>query len=234
MAVGSFRPGWGPAILVFLVLLLTLNLGFWQLRREAEKVRLIEDWQQVMAGAPQPLRAALQALEQQRPVKAEARGRWQAAPLLVWENRRLGERTGVQILQWFETDEGWLLVDRGWAVSPPAPASETAVLHGQLVLPAKPWRAPVLAEAPAAILSFPVLDVPQLRERLARERGPSARILPELLRLAPDSAGALIPMAQQHAVMPERHRAYAVTWFVLSAALALLFLHWSFRKAKSR
>ena len=103
-----------------------------------------------------------------------------------------------------------------------------ASIVGQLLIPEPAWRKPVLPEGKVSELSFPVLDLPTLAQKVPQGQ----QAAPYLLRLSSDSVGVLTPVGQHHAVMPVRHRGYAFTWFTLSAAIVLLFLKWSFRKAK--
>jgi len=212
--------------MVTAALLLTVNLGFWQIRRAAEKQALLDSWQQAMQGTALSLDEAVSAFDSGHPVKAWVAGRWLAEPLIVWENRRLNEQQGMQILQWLETDAGLLLVDRGWSAVMVSPQTGEVTVSGQLLQPELPWRRPVLS-AQAGVIRTPVLDLPGLAGLLQTKQAP----LSYLLRLQGDSAGALAPVGHQHPVMPERHYGYAVTWFGLSLAIVLLFIKWSWRKS---
>lgn len=222
-----FRPGLWPTLTVLAALLLTVNLGFWQLRRAAEKQALLDGWQQAMQGPALSIGEAAAYLDSGKPIKAQVQGRWLPEPLVVWENRRLDERQGMQFLQWLETDAGLLLIDRGWSAVTVAPASGEASVSGQLLQPESPWRRPVLS-VQDGVIRTPVLDMPALAEL-----APAGKTtLNYLLRLHGDSEAALAPVGHQHPVMPVRHYGYAVTWFGLSLAILLLFIKWSWRKSE--
>lgn len=223
-----FRPGVWPTLMVSAALLLTVNLGFWQLRRSVDKQALIDAWQAAVSGPALSLQQAETQLNQALPVKARVEGAWVNPPAIVWENRRLEEQQGVQMLQWFELPDALLLVDRGWSRTSVPALSGTDVVTGQLYRLEPAWRAPVLTEQ-EGIIATPVLDL----DTLARQKPVDKPVKPYLLRLHADSAGALRPVGHQHAVMPVRHQGYALTWFGLSLAIVLLYLKWAFRKVKS-
>ena len=223
-----FKPGWVPTLIVLPIFVFTVFLGFWQLSRAQEKQALLDTWADVMNGEALSMPAAKGHLASALPAKVMLQGAWVTKPLMVWENRRYQEKQGIHQLQWFQTSEDLVLVDRGWTALKSDEMSGEATIVGQLLIPEEAWRKPVLPSGDNAELSFPVLDLASVAQHLPKGRHAS----PYLVRLTTESAGVLTPVGQQHAVMPVRHRGYAFTWFSLSAAIVLLFLQWSFRKAK--
>ena len=219
-------PLW-PSLLVLALLALTLNLGFWQLRREAEKRELEAANAAAAEAAPVALATALAAAQPNR-FRVQVSGEWQAAPRYLLENQSWQGRRGVHVLQWLRLPDGTaLLVDRGWAVEPQAPLSGVTSITGQLYAPGKPWRAPVL-DASSAEIRLPVLD-------LALLRSTDAQRLPYLLRLDATAAGALQPNWRLTGGMTAaKHRGYAVTWFSLSTVLVLLFFWWLYKTRSSQ
>lgn len=222
-------PLW-PTLLVLVFLLLTMELGFWQLRREAEKQYSLEVQAQALRAAPIDLAAALAS---DNPVahRVQVLGSWLPAPLLLLENQSHDETRGVHVLQWLLLPDGKkLLVDRGWqneALTAPTVASGPAQLHGVLYKPGQPWRSPVL-DLKQPVVRMPVLDFQLLRAG-------DDHSLPYLLRLDGDSAAALQPNWQSNGMTPAKHHGYAVTWFALSAALLLMYGWWLYQlKNKSR
>ncbi|NQD36916.1 SURF1 family protein [Permianibacter sp. IMCC34836] len=222
-------PLW-PTVLVTAVLILTVNLGFWQLRREAEKQHLQDVQDMALSAAPIDLLAAL-ASDNPAAHRVQVLGAWLEAPLLVLENQSHDEKRGAHLLQWLLlNDSRKLLVDRGWqidSVAPPTVASGAAQLHGVLYKPGQPWRSPVL-DLQQPLVRMPVLDFQLLRAG-------DDHTLPYLLRLDGDSAAALQPNWQTNGMTPAKHRGYAVTWFALSAALLLMYGWWLYQpKENSR
>ncbi|MFN4292016.1 MAG: SURF1 family protein [Permianibacter sp.] len=207
-----------PTLLVLAFVLLTLNLGFWQLRREQQKLRLEADAVQAAAQAPVTLATAL---ADDRPVRHRVlvEGHWQL-PLMLLENQSWQGRRGWHALQWLQLPDGrLLLIDRGWTAQVVAELSGPASLTGQLYRPGRPWRAPVLDWQVTPVL-VPVLDMPTLQQN-------DGRRLPWLLRLDGGQLASLQPNWSSSAGMtPAKHRGYAVTWFSLSAVLVLLYGWW--------
>lgn len=215
-------PLW-PTLLVLAALLLTLNLGFWQLRREAEKQHLLALSSQAQARPPVALAEAL-ASATPTAYRVQLTGHWQAAPLLLLDNQSWQGRRGMHALQWLQLPNGQrLLVDRGWTATAPVALSDAVTVSGLLYQPGQPWRAPVV-DLQQAVVALPVLDMTLLRQN-------DPQRLPVLLRLADDSAGVLQPNWQLTGGMtPAKHRGYAVTWFSLSAVLVLMYGWWLFRQ----
>lgn len=215
-------PLW-PTALVLALLVLTLSLGFWQLRREAEKLHLQALSTQAQARPPVALAVALASAT---PTAHRVRldGRWQAAPLLLLDNQSWQGRRGMHALQWLQLANGQrLLVDRGWTAVAPTALSDAVTVSGQLYQPGQPWRAPIVD------LHQPIVPLPVLDLMLLRQNDPQR--LPLLLRLADDSAGVLQPNWQLTGGMtPAKHRGYAVTWFSLSAVLVLMYGWWLYRQ----
>ena len=212
-------PFW-PSLLVLAMLVLTLNLGFWQLRREAEKQHLEAAREQAMAQPPQALDVALKA-PNPLATRVVTNGHWLPAPLFRLASQNAEGRRGVHLLQWLRLpDERWLLVDRGWQPSEQIaePAQGEMTVQGQLYAPGQPWRSPVL-DAQAAVVDLPVLDLALLRQNKPER-------LPYLLRLEVGAAALQPNWSSTVGMTPAKHRGYAVTWFSLSAVLVLLYGWW--------
>ncbi len=116
-----FRPGF--ALLVLAMLVLMVNLGFWQLRRAEEKRVLLALAAAQSEQAPVSLVEALDAEDAHlRPVRTD--GVFQASyDWRVSGNDSAGRR-GVWRLAWLHVGEDWaLLVNRGWQALPAASSS---------------------------------------------------------------------------------------------------------------
>ncbi len=225
MLLRRFRhlPFW-PSLLVLAFLLLTLNLGFWQLHR-AEQKQALEGAQTQAASLP-PI-ALEQALQLTEPAgrRVSATGQWLERPRVVLENQSADGGRGVHELRWLLLDNGQqVLVDRGWRPEPaPVGALRTGALflHGVLHRPSLPWRAPVVA-LDADEIRLPVLSLPVLAQ--------GRNALPFVLRLDADSPDALQPNWRSSSMTPAKHHGYAVTWFSLSAVLVLMYVWWLSRQ----
>ncbi len=225
-------PPW-PSLLVLAFLLLTLNLGFWQLRR-AELKRQIEAAQAAAASQPPISLAAALQLPDPAGRRVVVEGYWLMHPRIVLDNQSANGRRGEHELRWLQLDEGQqLLVDRGWQAgsdsTKPVAANPVATelangrrqLLGYLHRPSQPWRAPVL-ELAAEEIHLPVLDLAVLAQ--------GRNALPWLLRLDATSPDALQPNWHSSGMTVAKHHGYAVTWFSLSAVLVLMYVWWLSRQ----
>lgn len=248
-------PLW-PTLLVLAMLVLTVNLGFWQLRREAEKLELEQMRSLASVRPPVPLSEALQAAEPQS-LSVQVGGQWLSSPAFRLANQSWNGRRGVHLLQWLQLPSGQrLLVDRGWLAAEVATtalplATGTAELRGQLYRPGQPWRAPVL-DWSQPVVELPVLDLALLSRHPPQASAMTAATLPTdvpakidsdqtelsplpyLLRLDAQDDQVLQANWSSAGMTPAKHRGYAVTWFSLSAALLLLYGGWLWQQQRAR
>jgi cytochrome oxidase assembly protein ShyY1 len=227
------------------------SLGAWQLERGAWKERLLAGWATALAEAPRDYAAALdghEALPRREdlaaptgeaalPLPVALRGSWDPASTVLLDNQRLDAAVGVFVLTRFVPRDGGvpLLVNRGWLPLPPdrtppaipSPADGEVALRGLLVAaPAAGLKlaAPAWApgEAPPLLAS---LDLSALRTAT----GPLFEGILQLDPAAPDGfTRRWQPLP--NTLPPEKHRGYAVQWFGLAAAVAVIYLLLAFRR----
>ena len=218
-----------------LVELLLLRLGFWQLARAEEKQQALQTVAAVLREKhAEPLAAALS----QSAGFTWVRGRmvFRDAPLLLLDNQRRGDQVGVSVLQAAEADDGrTFLVDLGWLpvngnrqLPKPAALNGSMVLEGLLLPPPSPGLAigPVYSAQTDGSLLLMRLDRAALAAALKRPL--AARIL----RVDPEQriGFARDLSVQANTLPPEKHRAYALQWFGLAAAFAVLCIGVMMRK----
>lgn len=218
-----------------LVELLLLRLGFWQLARGEEKQQALQAVAAVLQEKrAQPLGAAL--AQAQGYTWSQGRVTFREAPLLLLDNQRRGSEVGVSVFQAADTEEGQsFLVDLGWLpvqgdrqLPKPARLSGTLDVEGLLLPPPSPGFAlgPVYSAQPDGTLLLMRVDREALSEALGRSL--SARIL----RVDPaQRIGFTRDLSvQANTLPPEKHRAYALQWFGLAAAFAVLCIGVMMRK----
>jgi cytochrome oxidase assembly protein ShyY1 len=225
------------------------SLGFWQLERGAWKARLLEAWSQAVVAEPRDYatvvgaRGALPRREDGAdgaaalPLRVAVDGRWDPATTLLLDNQRLDAAVGVLVFTRFLPVGGAtpLLVNRGWlplgadrlapAVAPPA-AGEVR-LAGLLVAPPSPGLR--LGDAawtpgqPPALLPFLDLDA---------VRAVGGPLFDGVLQLDADQADGFTRQWQAlpNTLPPEKHRGYAVQWFGLATAVAVIYLILALRR----
>lgn len=218
-----------------LIELLLLRLGFWQLARGEEKRQALQAVEAVLQDRRAvPLAGALD--QTQGYTWTKGRVEFRDATLLLLDNQRRGNQVGVSVIQAAEAGSGQvLLVDLGWLpvngsrqLPKPAALTGALVLEGLLMPPPSPGLAlgPAYSTQPDGNLLLLRLD----RDALSRALG--RPLAARMLRVDP---GQRIGFArdlsvQANTLPPEKHRAYALQWFGLAAAFAVLCIGVMMRK----
>lgn len=231
-----FRFDWKLTLLTVLLLPLLLSLGFWQLRREAEKLALQAAWDARQVEAPVSL-ATVNVADDQQYRQVWVRGQFDNDHVFLLDNRTYEGRVGYEVIVPLVADDGLVaLVNRGWqplgesratlpliapidgdvmiAASLYQPVGETLVLGSELETQGWPKVIQTLHPPQLAVLAG---------------YSDSSSIFPYSLRLGEGQPGALIRQWPVISTTPEKHRGYAVQWFLMAAALVALYLHYSTR-----
>jgi len=228
----SFRPSKAATLVLFLLACIFASLGTWQQRRAGEKL-VIEQQHQ---NAP-PLSLETAIARSSRFSIIEARGQYDANRHILLDNQIWQGRAGIYVFTPFFTTEGTaILINRGWLPLPPdrktlpritTPADEV-VLKGMLNTPPLPGL--VLGSA----------------DRLGRAQWPQLVTylnLPDIsatlgtplenwvVQLAKTEPGGFDGRNWQAVYMSSsRHQGYAVQWFALLAACAVMWVFLGLRK----
>lgn len=210
-----------------LTVALTTSLGFWQLRRAAEKIALQETMDD--QGAKTPLTATkLRQAADPLPLvhqRVHLRGTWAAASTVFLDNRQMEAKVGFFVLTPLVLEGGGaVLVQRGWAprnfenrtqlpqVETP---SGTVEMEGRIGLPPSKLFEPGTATAGTIRQN---LDLAQFRAEIG---------LP-LMAVTVLQSGA--PSEGLRRAWPavnlgvDKHYGYAFQWFALAALVAALTL----------
>jgi surfeit locus 1 family protein len=238
------RPGWRRSGAVVLVAVLAtaalgVRLGVWQLDRAAAKVDAQATLERQSALAPLgatelAVTAADAAVQVARRVRLE--GRWRAEATVWLENRPLDGRVGFAVVTPLVLDApaadgrpAAILVQRGWAprrfddraALPPVETPAGPVVVTGTLQPS-PSRVLELGD-PSLGASGPIRQNADAGS-LARETG--LRFLPATV-LEADAEGNRAQGLSRHWPPPatgvDRHRAYALQWFGLAAAVLALY-----------
>lgn len=216
--------------------LLLVRLGFWQLARGEEKQQALQVLAVVLQEKQaQPLARALNQVSGYTWV--QGRVIFHDSPLLLLDNQRRGNQVGVTVFQSAEAEGGRLfLVELGWLpvngsrqLPKPVALSGSWVVAGLLMPPPSPGLAlgPAFSKQANGSLLLMRLD----REALSAPlQGPLAA---RILRVDPTQriGFARDLSVQANTLPPEKHRAYALQWFGLAAAFAVLCIGVMMRKA---
>jgi len=234
----TFRPNWKLSLFTLVLLPVLIGFGFWQLDREQEKM-LLQSSYEARIQAPEILLDEVDpAQDDMAYLRVKATGLYDNERYFLLDNKIHDGVVGYEVINPFTTEEGMMvLVNRGWIAQGgrrdvlPAPAEvpELTQIRGSIYVP---LSAPFLLGAqeevntqgwPRVIQS---LDMDMLALIGALDEG---YLFPHTVRLADNAPGALPSNWPLLNMMPEKHRAYAVQWFVMAAVLLMLFLYTSIR-----
>lgn len=220
-------------VLTVLGVLGFFRLGVWQLDRAEEKRALIAAFS---SGSERSLRVTGDMSGLPRYQSIELTGRYDSARQILLDNMPSARgQAGYRVLTALQREAGdWVLVDRGWV-----PAGKTRqqlpdvhvdervrVVRGQVdELPRPGIRLGSAAESQAdtAAQSWPkVMNFPKDQELTAALNRPLAKLLVLLDASQPDGYERI--WQARFGFPPERHLAYAVTWFGLLATVLVTFV----------
>jgi surfeit locus 1 family protein len=233
----TFAPRPFTTVLTLLLLVVLISLGRWQLRRADQKRALYDEFD---SGAGATRTIDLQTPLLPRYQHVEARGSYDGMHQILIDNMTdaAGHAGYFVITPFAMAGGGWLLINRGWvslgasrALLPQVSVTaEVRQVHGRadhLPTPgihmgtAAPLRGPfpVVANFPARS------DIEQLLHV-----GPWAAAT-DLVLLDADQTDGYVRQWQPPGMPPMRHIAYAVQWFGLALALAVIYIVTNLRPA---
>lgn len=224
------KPDWKkfvPALAAAGAMALFTALGFWQLGRAEFKRELLADLNRAGAADARSVESVgeLETLERFRSV--EITGSYDARRQIMLDNRIVDGRAGVEVFTALHVGDGAVLVNRGWLPMPPdrsrlpaAPAPDGEVTVHGLVSP--PPAVGIQLGDIRQPESWPWLT-PYLRLEAA-EHALGASLGRRVILLSPNEPGGFLREWTPASMTPERHVGYAVQWFALAAAVAVVWL----------
>ena len=214
-------------IAALLTVALTTSLGFWQLRRAAEKITLQDTMDGQAAKTPLTTAQLREAADAVRLVhqRVQLRGTWAAAHTVFLDNRQMDAKVGFFVLTPLVLEGGGaVLVQRGWAPRnfenrsqlPPVETPFGVVnLEGRIGLPPSKLFEPGAAAAGTIRQN---LDLTQFRT----ETGLPLMAVTVLQSGEPSEGLRRAWPAVNVGV--DKHYGYAFQWFALAALVAALTL----------
>jgi len=219
---------WPTTLLMLVLLPLLFGLGHWQLQRADEK-RIAQAAFDAGQNAA-PLEISQLSAQAEQYARVRMTGHYDNAHNFLLDNRISHGRFGYEIITAFipATSSTAVLIDRGWVEGDPARVQrpDIAPIDGEIELIGSVYR---------DTARFHFVDNlhearwPKLIENLQMDdlqKQFSAPIFPFIVRLDPAMPGAYRTEWQvfSNGFGPERHIAYAVTWFALAFVLAIIWL----------
>lgn len=209
-----------------------IRLGFWQLSRAEQKEAIVAAIEQGRQQAPIRM-DRYRPVEDYTPVSLQ--GRYDERAILL-DNQIVDSRRGVHVYMAFQPDDGGpaVLVNRGWRA-----LGVTEQISLDRLKPAA--RVSGLMRAPPKVgmrlgevdlnrnswpQSLPYLDLAAIEAALERP------VAEQILLLTDDQDDDLLRDWQLKTMPPAKHRAYALQWFTMAAAVFILALvvHFSSRR----
>jgi surfeit locus 1 family protein len=225
-------------VLTVLGMALFIRLGFWQLDRAEQKQALLAQYEVGQRSQVEITPQNADSLSRYQRVRVS--GHFDASHQILLDNMPSHTgRPGYRVLTPLQSSAGWLLVDRGWlplggtrAMLPDVSIGDAErTLTGTMdALPRAGLQLPDTtfdASAPwPRVLSFPALSA--LEQQLGR------KLIPGVLLLDASQPDGYERVWEAHlGFKPERHIGYAVQWFALAGAAAIIFLLMGFRTKKA-
>lgn len=211
-------------------------LGIWQIDRAAQKERLFAAFADAGAQAPTRLEAARRAGDVLPYPLVKVRGSYDVAHAYVLVDQTHDGEVGSVAYAIFAPADGStpLLVNRGFVAPkergaepdvPPPPSGEQAITA--LYAPPPGSGLHLGGDALPRQTHWPKQSIYLDVGEIARDAGRTLDA--KVLLLAPDPASGFVREWKPNVFPPERHRAYAFTWFTLAAVVAVVFvgLHWA-------
>jgi surfeit locus 1 family protein len=233
----TFAPRPFTTLLTIILLVLLVSLGRWQLHRADEKRALFDSFA-AGNGTARPIELKTPKLP--RYSQVEAAGHFDDTRQILIDNMVNAERAGYFVITPFALQGGgWVLVNRGWvplgksrADRPAIPvAADTRRIRGRADnLPSPGIRLGVpapLAPPYPVVASFPSRsDIAQL---LKENQWTSAA---DSILLDPAEPDGYVRNWAPPGFPPLRHIGYAVQWFGLALALAVIYVITNFRRTR--
>jgi cytochrome oxidase assembly protein ShyY1 len=230
-----FEPGLLPTLVVLALLPVLVSFGCWQLDRGAQKRAMLASYTERRSETVISIDQLLNSRDTEYR-RVEMVGRFDGEHSVLLDNSTRAGAAGVELIQPFQDQASgvWAWVNRGWLPWPDRripPVFSTPVQV--LTIQAWVYRLPAAFQLKAdlADAAWPRLVTAVEPEKLWAELGREG--FSQELRL--DSAlGAYRLEWPIVAMDPEKHRAYAVQWFSMAAALFGLYLYLGWHQAKSK
>jgi surfeit locus 1 family protein len=231
----TFAPRPFTTLLTIALIVMLVSLGRWQLHRAAEKRVLYDEF---AAGSDAAHPVDLRTPKVARYSHVEAFGHYDATRQILIDNMFDAERAGYFVITPFALQGGgWILVNRGWVPfgqtradrpSIPVDANERRIRGRADNMPSPGIHmgtpAPLAPPYPI-VASFPTRD--ELAQLLKEQQWASAS---DLMLLDPSEPDGYIRNWAAPGFPPLRHVGYAVQWFGLALALAVIYVVTNFRR----
>lgn len=230
----TFQFDWRMSLFTAAFVPFLISLGMWQLDREQQK-RDVEALYEIRSSSEAVNISSIDWTNNDLNwVAVQATGYFDNQRQLLLDNRILNSVVGYEVITPFYTEQGALLVNRGWVAQGSSRQSlpdvgiteEQVTIDGHIYVP--DGELMILGAEEAATEIWPKViqsvNIFELSESMNEE------YKPQLIRLNQNSAAVLETNWTAINMRPEVHRAYAVQWFLMALVLTFLYLFFSIRR----
>ncbi len=229
----QFRFNWRLSLFSAFFLVLFVNLGLWQLGRGEEKQQLMSAQEQLRQSKPIAVSdfEKLNRLSPGQPVSLS--GVWVEQPQIFLDNVVLDGQVGYELLQLYsDRNQRQVLVNRGFVTMartradlPVLPSLAQQPAAGEVYKPELNQMVdPSVEQWATGVIRIQSLDSEAVAEALETE------LVPVVIRLAEDHPDALPRYWPVTNMLPEKHRGYAIQWFLMAVAVVIAWSYFSFPK----
>ena len=209
-----------------------MKLGFWQLDRKDEKLKLVLKMAELSDRPGISPSAITSATQSGTPVAIQ--GAFDKKVILLLDNKTLDGAVGFEVLQLFRDQTGLnFLVNRGFVPAGRTRSSSIEIpeldegveaFEGYLYLQ---QTNPYALEEEEVAYKFPQIVQKENFEELSRAI--NTKVSSFIIRMRGNQAGALPRNWQVSNINPEKHQAYAVQWFLMGLAILIAWLSFTIR-----
>jgi cytochrome oxidase assembly protein ShyY1 len=230
--LGNYTFDWKLSLFTLLLFPVMIKLGFWQLLREQEKLNLQAIYNERQA-APAIEISAVNWADDLQYLSVQLSGEFDNEHNFLLDNKINAGRVGFEVISPFRSNDGErIFINRGWV---PQGKYRTDIplvdrIEGQVELKATvyvPLGEQVLLGEDALSQSWPrliqSLDPQYLSEQL--KQAEDETLFPYSVRLLENMPGVLVRNWPVISTKPEKHKGYAVQWFLMASVLLGLYLY---------
>ena len=228
----AFTPIFGLSVLAFIVCLIFVRLGFWQLSRAQEKNTMLTMQKTQINHSPLNIQESLEQPRQYQPVQVSGT---YLEHVFLHDNQHHQHQIGFHVLSPLLLDDGKVaLIDRGWV-----PASKSRAELPAIFVPQKMQTILGTAYYPSKnklILGPAIertidnqtvvewLDIKSIGHFLHYPT------YPYIIRLEKEQPHGFTRDWKVVSMPPEKHMAYAIQWFAMALVLAIIWLSLTIKK----
>ena len=230
------RPSSFAVLLTLASIAIFIALGVWQIDRKAQKERFLAAFAAAPSSPTEPLAAVRDTNDATRYPHVTVAGHFVVDRGYLFDEQFHGSQPGVRVIALFapNDDSRSLLVDRGWLAwnhapgttptIPPLAADATQLTGIYAPYPGSGIR--LGGDALSTQTTWPKLTLHIDGTEIASDLGKP--ILPRILLLDPERDSPFVREWTPNVLPPERHAAYAATWFTFAVVALIIFvaLHW--------